>query len=368
MVGDRGSSFLPIYINRLVGVELQGMRENESGWGGLPEVLVAIFILLTVFIANGILMRNSIASQQDINSYNRGVQIARDYIERAKQVDYNSLGWDYTLDLETGQSQVDPTAADSNPPQVPGDRPVLDYHNCDISESSPTSCLPVVDVPQDENWGRLNVFPESSFNVSNTNFFVTSLVYWNSADPLEQSHKIVHVTVQWEREDGYWDNTTLRYIRVPSPAEHLPSHMNPGEIIPLDGRPTAPSFIDENQNNRRAGYSTDLGEGLEFVVKSSGSAPISSWGINLVCTGGRAANIDQNNYSSLGLTVDVTENQDGSKIYRIYYVNSSLVRPSGLNCFSEDFTAGRIFVANSFGQSEILNITPSNILKMRSGA
>lgn len=343
------------------------MRKNENGWGGLPEVLVAIFILLTVFIANGILMRNSIASQQDISSYNRGVQIARDYIERARQIDYNSLGWDYTLDLETGQTQINPAVADSSPPQQPGDRPIIDYYNCDITESDPTSCLPVVSVPQDENWGKLDVFPESSFNVANTNFFVTSLVYWNSADPLEQNYKIVHVTVQWQRQDGYWDSTTLRYHRTPTPAEHLPSHMNPGEQVPLDGRPTTPSFIDENQNSRRAGYSTDLGEGIEFVIRNSGSSPVSAWNVNLVCASPhRTISITNSNYSSFGLTVDVIENQDNSKIYRIYYVSNSLVRPGGLNCFSEDLTSGRIFVSNSFGQSGELEIAPANILKLRS--
>ena len=347
------------------------MREREEGWGGLPEVLIAITLLLFVFIANGILMRSSTVSQQDIYSYNRAIQIARDNIEKTKQVEYKQLGWDIENDLSLPLNDEPGVFEDVFTSIIPinsVDKPSAtgDTTWCYDYDNPEKVCLPVVHVPQEDNLGRIaNLFPEFETTVGNTTFYTTVIITWNTNNIPERSSKKVLSIVQWQKEDGTWDSTKLSYNRSPNPAEYLPPHLNPGDNPPPSGIPSSPTFIDESAANRIAGFSLDLGEGIEFIVKHPGTESGYNIIINLNCGGGSTQTINtSNNLNTIGLTHEATAQDDGATLHRIYY--SGTVRPPGLTCFSDNLAEADMQSYNSIGSSQPLNIGPTNILKVRS--
>lgn len=175
-------------------------RRAESGIA-LPELLVAITVIVGVLLASGLVLVNALRTQSENESRDRGVQFVREIIETTRALPYDEI-------------YLDPTAYSEAVAQDP-----LDSY----------SSFPATGIVVTTGDGESKLVPWQEKDYEGKKYSLRTDVTWHNAtgdNEEEATAKEITVTAYW---NGGASSTSMTWIRTPSIGE-----ATPGGIV-IDG-------------------------------------------------------------------------------------------------------------------------------------
>lgn len=289
-------------------------KSRQEDGLSLVELLVAMSIIVIIMTSTALVMTRTLGFQQETESTDKAVQVSRDYVERTKQANYNTLGF----------HTADPGFRAKGPN---GENTVV------IPDNKTTSGL----VPLEK---KVVGGIEYTIRIDIT-----------TTDPAYNfAPKRVTVEVTWAQDNAKPGSTKISVVRAPNASEQIPPALDITVIPGNDGTPSAPTYFDDV--NRYAGTASDV-LGRKFTVKvlAAGNYPVTDVKFDIECAG-------QPTYSASYLNPPPgwTTSVSGQTYTMSYYS-----RPSGLRCDIEEAVT-TVNAVNNAGNSGPLTITPVNFL------
>lgn len=282
----------------------------------LVELLVSMLIILGVLISVGWVTTQTLTLQQNGEARDKGVQIARDFIEKSKQAPFANLG----------------------------------FHASDTGyrTSSPTTSEETVTVPEDKN--TFSVIPlDTNHVIGGTQYTIRTDITW-TLNTHATSPKRVRVEVSWLKDDNTVDKTVISYIRASTASEQIPSDLDLTVIPGSTGVPSAPSYYDVI--NSTGGFKSIYGTGYMIKILNPGDYPVNDLKFTITCP-----SLDPVDIFWSSPPVGMTKTQTGTT-YQFSYYGAT---PASLPC---DITTATTVVSasNTKGYGAPLTITPTNFI------
>lgn len=290
-------------------------RKDDEGFA-LIELLVAMIIILGVLVSIALLTTQALSMQQDGEARDKGVQVARDFMERAKQSSFGNLGF----------RMSDPGF---------------------VSKGT-TNTEDTVVIPEDKTTAGL-IPLDTSRVVGGVQYTVRTDITWTQTTHAT-SPKRVRVEVSWKKEGGKTDKTVISYVRSATASEQIPVDLDLTVIPGVNGVPAAPSYYDVV--NSTGGYKSIYGTGFMIKVLNQGDYPVTDVEFEITCPSKAPVKI----YWA-SLPAGLTRTQTGTT-YQVSYYG---VPPASIPC---DITTATTVVRaiNAKGSSAPLTIAPTNFL------
>lgn len=292
-------------------------RSPEETGSGLVELLVAMAIIVMIVVGTAMLMARIIGFQESAESLDKGVQVARDYLERAKSVDFNRLGF----------HETDPGFMVSGP------------------NGEPTVILPL-------ETATAGLLPIDTKVVGKTEYQIRLHITQSDPDDI-YSPKRVTIEVSWLDDQRQEQKTTVGILRTPSMSEMIPPGFDLSEIPSVSGAPSAPTYFEENF----AGiWSANFNYSRFTVgVVNTGEYPVDDIVFEIQCPSGTPVTV----YWSAPDDGWTASGGSGTGFYSLQYTRSE--RPDELICHIEDATTN-IIAINEAGISPPLTVTYDNFM------
>lgn len=287
-------------------------RQSESGFA-LVELLVAIVVIAIIAVATALAITKSLALQQDGESYDKAIQVARGYIETAKQSSFANLGF-HTVAI--------------------GYRP----QSADGLEDTVVIPIDKTDFPLD---------PTTQSVVGGISYQVRTDITWTQTTHAV-SPKRVLITVLWSAENGITKTTTISFVRAANASEQIPSGLDITVIATANGTPSAPSYFDTISSY--GGYTSMFGTGFMFRILNQGDYPLTNIQFSIVCPSQAPSII----YWDTSISA-LYKKLDGTT-YQFFYYD---VPPAQIGCPITTATT-TIRAANNIGYGPPLIVGPSN--------
>jgi Tfp pilus assembly protein PilV len=290
-------------------------RKSDQGWA-LPELLAGMTVIIIVLVSAALVIVKVLSFQQDGESFDKGVQIARDYIEKSKQSSYSSLG----------------------------------FHKTDNGYRAKSADGTMNTVVTPDSKLTSGIMPLENVAIGGIEYTVRTDITWKDDTNFVNSVKVVAIDVSWVRENGKKDSTKISLERSPNASEQIPQALDLTVTPGSQGQPSAPSMYDTI--NQYGGYSSSLRTSYLVKVANQGDYPVSNVEFSIMCPSATVPVIVNYNAPPSGF-----EAQTRDSSYELSYYT----RPSSLTCDVNQATT-TVTAINTAGRSTPLTITPSNFV------
>lgn len=301
-----------IFKTNLAHLVKRRQQSSENGFS-LVEVIVGFALIIVIVTASSIAVLESLGTQQNNERYSRGVQLARDYIERTSASHWNSLGFSgHEAGFRDKWEGMDTVV---------------------VGEGKPTT----------------GILPIETRFVGGVEYTIqTDIVTTDIAD--NYAARYIHVQVSYDDEKNKNKNIKVKSLRAPTPSEQIPPAADLTDHPGLRGEPAMPNFYDEI--NKWAGStSAVLGTELTVKVLNPGLYPVTDIRYSMTCANGVVYNFSYEN-TPPGIMKSKTANT-----WTVRYMST----PSGFPC--ELVSAGTITdirAENNAGISAPLTVKRQN--------